>query len=1309
MRQPLILVSIGLLIGIGGSALYLFGLEAGWRLELQRDLQALDALTQVEEALWKGEPLSEAEIEAVSRLPGGKGIEVLLRRFAEGIETEADRRQLGTQLSYLKSTLQDAIRLREAKRYRWILLWFLGLMLVSGMLVASGFWLQQRALRERQEALLSIQEVLHSWAEGNWEILPPQGSTLRSDLQELQPVLRASQVMVESLARGETRFALPEGRHPLLHQWRALQQSLQKHWDLQSQQALLMRSLASFSEILKESQTIAQLAERTIALLCRELNVHMGALFVRRGDVLTLEGSYAYDLSSGRGRQFHLGEGFVGQVALEKKILRIHPVPPSYLRLRSGLGEASPHTLLLLPLIFQEESYGVVELASLEAVPPLMEPFLQKTSEHIGAAVANFISREKLTQLLEEEQNLRRVLEEKQKELLRSTELMEEAQHKLIESQTRLTSQISAIRSAALVVELDAGGRILFANDAFLTATGYVFSRLQHTFFNEWVGDHDLAISLQEALAQSRIWQGLVPIRASSGGLLWLRLTLAPLQGMETAGYIGICFDSTREKAQEEELRRMLEQTLAQEEQMRETNRQLQSLNEELLRTQTELRGQIAAVGNSAIVSETDLQGRIIRVNELFLQIYGYKTEEVLGQNHRILKSGHQSDEVFEEMWATITQGKVWRGEVRNRSKTGQYYWILLTITPVLSAEGKVLKYIGVGFDITAQKRQEEELRSALELSRTQQQELRLYTQQLQAAHEEMRRTQVELRGQINAVHNAAIVAETDPEGRITFVNDAFCAISGYTREELLGGSHAILRSGKHDEAFYQELRKTLTDKKVWSGIFCNRRKDGSLYWIKSTITPVLDTRGKLVKYIAVSFDLTAQIQQEEALRQAQSELIGQIIAVGNAAYLMETDLEGRLLYANPAALETWGYTWAEVQGQTLRFLQSGHHPPSFWEEMWDTLKKGQVWQAEVLNKSRSGDLFWQLLTITPIRDANGNLYKYIGVAFDITAQKRQAERIRSLLQESQEYAKELGHIQSELLRTQLELIGRINALNNAAVVLETSVSGEITFVNDEATYLWGYSREALIGRGHLSLYEGVATPRQLERLQDRLQSGFVWQGELPSQTAKGETLWLQLTITPVQDETGNIYKYIVVGFDITRQKVQAQRLKEVLQLLEQGRGESTMPAHESLPWFLTDKRGFVQAVSPALLRLMEYPMEAILGKPARVFRSPSTPNHVFLDLWSTILQGKPWYGFLYNRTGQGSDLFVFLAIFPHEKGYLSLLFPVDVACELLRAKWMSGYIPSEVLQDYQLMLEARNHEIYELRQILQKLLARSS
>lgn len=159
-----------------------------------------------------------------------------------------------------------------------------------------------------------------------------------------------------------------------------------------------------------------------------------------------------------------------------------------------------------------------------------------------------------------------------------------------------------------------------------------------------------------------------------------------------------------------------------------------------LSRSHVELENIRFALDESSIVAITDPHGNIIYANKKFCELSKYPSEELIGKNHRILNSKHHDKAFFITMWETISSGKVWRGEIKNRAKDGTHYWVDTTIVPFMDKDNKIYQYIAIRHDITDKKRTEEDLRA---LSMGLEKRVKERTNELEAALEEIKQSEI--------------------------------------------------------------------------------------------------------------------------------------------------------------------------------------------------------------------------------------------------------------------------------------------------------------------------------------------------------------------------------------------------------------------------------------------------------------------------------------------------------------------------------------------------------------------------------------
>ncbi|QKQ26951.1 PAS domain S-box protein [Candidatus Reidiella endopervernicosa] len=234
-----------------------------------------------------------------------------------------------------------------------------------------------------------------------------------------------------------------------------------------------------------------------------------------------------------------------------------------------------------------------------------------------------------------------------------------------------------------------------------------------------------------------------------------------------------------------------------------------------------------------------------------------------------------------------------------------------------------------------------------------------------------------------------ASILVTDTKGNIEYVNPKFVELTGYSEEEIIGQNPRILKSGKTSSEEYKQMWKTIDSGGEWRGEFLNKHKNGDLYWEFASISGIRDKNGEITNYLAVKEDITERKQVEEQLRIAAA-----VFNTSNEGIVV-TNADNQIMAVNPSFTKITGYRSEEVIGKNPNLLNSGQHGPEFYNEMWVQLQEKGYWEGEIWNRSKSGEVYPEWLSLSVIKDDEGNVIEHIAIFSDITQRKNAEEKIR--------------------------------------------------------------------------------------------------------------------------------------------------------------------------------------------------------------------------------------------------------------------------------------------------------------------------
>ena len=345
-----------------------------------------------------------------------------------------------------------------------------------------------------------------------------------------------------------------------------------------------------------------------------------------------------------------------------------------------------------------------------------------------------------------------------------------------------------------------------------------------------------------------------------------------------------------------------------------------------------------------------------------------------------------------------------------------------------------------------------------------------------------------------------------DAFGRKLISNKADLDICGLTDEkEALGKTDMELAyPGKASQTFSDDISVIQTAQPILNQLESFTDIQGVKRHFVTCKIPLINDSGEIIGLVGVGHDITKEKQTEQKIIQL-SKGIEQ-----SPASIVITDTDGNLEYVNSKFTEITGYTFDEVKGKNPRILQSGYTTKLEYTRLWDTISSGNDYHNEIRNRKKNGELYWESVNISPIRDEAGKIVNYMAIKEDISNRKK----------------------------SDLEILKLSVAIDqNPASVLITDTRGVIEYVNKKFLSVSGYSKRELIGKVLRILKPGHTPEDIFIEIWNRLFAGKEWRGEHQNRTKNNENYWESVLISPIKNQEGKITNYIILSEDISERK----------------------------------------------------------------------------------------------------------------------------------------------------------------------------
>ncbi|MEI7596453.1 MAG: PAS domain S-box protein [Bacteroidota bacterium] len=506
------------------------------------------------------------------------------------------------------------------------------------------------------------------------------------------------------------------------------------------------QGFAKFGEILRQNNdNMEKLSFNIIRNLVEYTGMNQGGLFIfndnnREHPYLEMTACYAFNRQKFLQKTIEIGEGLVGACYQEGKTIYLTEIPNNYVNITSGLGEANPKCVLIVPLKLNDEIYGIIELASFNNLEQHEIEFVEKVGESIASTISSVKVNIRTAQLLEVSQQQAEEMRAQEEEMRQNMEEMHATQEEMGRKNVEVLGLMNAIDGSMIKSELSNDGIILSVNQKYCDALKYIASEVIGHNVTEYMKSENVPLyhKLIASVISGKTHSGTYMRTDKYGKELWLDTTYSPIYDANgtVVKLMYLAKDVTAAKLAEIEMAQQTEEMKAQEEELRQNMEEMQATQEEMGRKTNEIQGVMHAVSSSLPYIEFDINRKVINCNNEFTKVTGMTKEMVLGAEHKnFLLPEYVNLGKYEELWQKLIKGITHTEVFQHKLPKGDF-WSKETLSPIFDVDGNIERVMMFVIDLTEQMILQNSMTQQAEELKAQEEELRQNMEEMQAIQE---------------------------------------------------------------------------------------------------------------------------------------------------------------------------------------------------------------------------------------------------------------------------------------------------------------------------------------------------------------------------------------------------------------------------------------------------------------------------------------------------------------------------------------------------------------------------------------------